>query len=276
MKAEIFFKKQDYTNAMPIYSTLELSRQLSGSRRGDVLFRLGWCQMQLRDLDHAIKAFTAFIEGYSGNKMIQYALLQRGMAYQSEKNLPAAFKDFDTLIRDHPKAKEREVALVKKALIQGQQDDSAGMAESFRLLLKDYPNTVEKPQADYWIGWVAYVAKNYKEAVPYLEEARKLDEEQFWEKASIRLLSAKFDLEDRAGTAREVDLYSEKGKTQVPADILRWLGSEFNKAGDFENAQKYLLMLTPREEATADDFLLLGRVEHALGKYQPAVEALKT
>jgi TolA-binding protein len=277
MKAEVFFRKQDYQDAVSIYSGLELSRQLTGNRKGDVLFRLGWCQMQLRDLDQAIKAFTSFIDTYPGHKMIQYALIQRALAYQSQKNLAAALKDFDALIREYPKAKERELALHQKALILGQQDDSAGMVETFRLLLKDYPNTAVKAQADYWIGNTAYAGKHYKEAVPYLQEARKLDEEQFWEKASIRLLEAEFNLEDRAGTATEVDLYSKKGKTQVPGDTLRWLGTEFSKAGDFENAERYLEMLTPRtEEAIPEDFLLLGRVEHALGKYQPAVDALKT
>ena len=277
MKAEVFFKKQDYQDAAPIYSGLELSRLLTGTRKGDVLFRLGWCQMQLREVDHAVKAFTSFLDTYPGHKMTQYALIQRALGFQSQKNLPAALKDFDTLIREFPKAKERELALHQKALILGQQDDSAGMAETFRLLLKDYPNTAVKAQADYWIGNTDYMAKNYKEAVPYLVEARTLDEEQFWERASIRLLEAEFDLEDRAGTAREVDLYSKKGKNPVPGDTLRWLGTEFSKAGDYANAEKYLGMLTPREkDATPEDFLLLGEVEHALGKDEPAVEALKT
>jgi len=276
MKAEVFFKKQDYQNALPIYSALELSRQLTGNRKGDVLFRLGWCQMEMRDLNQAIKVFTSFIDEYPGNKMIQYALIQRGQAYQSQKNLASALKDFDTLIRSYPKAKEREVALHQKALILGQQDDTTGMADAFRLLLKDYPNTAMKAQADYWIGWAACNGKDYKEAVPYLEEARKLDPEQFWEKSSIRLLSAEFNLEDRAGTAREVDLYSKQGKIPVPGEILRWLGTEFSKAGDYENAQKYLEVLTPRDEATPEDFLFLGRAEHALGKYEEAANALKT
>jgi hypothetical protein len=132
------------------------------------------------------------------------------------------------------------------------------------------------------------MAKNYKEAVPYLEEARKLDPEQFWEKASIRLLEAEFDLEDRDGTAREAELYSKKGQNQVPSDTLRWLGGEFSKGlkkpggpeasdlADLENAQKWIEMLTPRADAVPEDFLLLGQVDHALKKYQPAVDALQT
>ena len=276
MKAELFYKKQDYRSAMPIYSTLELSRQLSGTRKAEVLFRLGWCQMQNRDLDHAIKTFTAFIDGYPTSNLMPYALIQRGLAFQTQKAMASALKDYETLIRNFPKAREREVALQKKALLQGQQDDNAGMAESFRLLLKDYPTTTARSQADYWIGFVAYAAKNYKDALPYLEEARKLDPEQYLEIASIRLLSSEFNLEDKDGLAREVDLYSEKGKIPVPPEMLRWLGKEFDKTGDFDKALKYWKMLTPREDANPDDFLFYGKVLHKLGKYEEAVAALKT
>ena len=83
-----------------------------------------------------------------------------------------------------------------------------------------------------WIGWTAFEAKNYKDAVPPLEEARQLDKEQFGEKAGIRILLAQYYLEDKAATAREVDRYAREGKTKVPPEILRWLGKNFAEAGD--------------------------------------------
>ena len=56
----------------------------------------------------------------------------------------------------------------------------------------------------------------------------------------------------------------------MPADILRWLGTELSKGGAFESAEKYLLLLTPRDEVTPADFLLLGRSQHSLEKYKEA------
>ncbi len=276
MKAEVYFKKPDYASAAPIYSTLELSRQLSGAMKAEALFKLGWCQMELHAVDQATKAFTAFIDGYPAHKLIPGALIQRGLAWQSQKNLGAALADYSDIIKKFPQAKERELALQQKALILGQQGDSAAMVETFKLLLKDYPKTAARAQGDYWIGSAAFDAKNYKEAVPYLEEARKLDKEQFGEKASIRLLQAQYYLEDKVGTAREVDSYSKEGKTKVPAEILRWLGTEMLKGGAFESAEKYLLMLTPRDEVTPDDFFLLGRAQHDLEKYKEAVASMQT
>jgi len=276
MKAEVFFKKQDYANSAPIYSTLELSRQLPATMKAEALFKLGWCQMELRALDQATKAFTAFIDGYPTHKLIPSALIQRGLAWQSQKNLGAAVADYGDIIKRFPQSREREMALQQKALILGQQGDSAVMAETFKLLLKDYPKSAAQAQANYWIGWAAFEVKNYKESVAYLEQARKLDREQFSEKASIRLLLAQYYLEDKVAAAREVDSYSKEGKTKVPAEILRWLGTELFKGGAFESAEKYLQMLTPRDEVTPDDFLLLGRSQHDLEKYKEATESIQS
>ncbi len=276
MKAEALFKKEDYAGAMPIYSTLELSRTLSGTRKAEALFRLGWCQIQTQNLEPAIKAFTSFINGYPTHKLMPFALLQRGLAHQSLKDPNGALKDYQALVTNHPKTPQRELALQQQALIQGQQGQNAAMAESFKMLLKDYPETAAKAQASYWIGWATFEEKNYKDAAPFLDEARKLSKEEFGEKAGIRMLLLNYYLENKTATAREVEIYAKEGKTKVPPEILRWLGKSFRDSGDYENAEKYLLLLTPRDEVMPDDFLLLGEAQHALAKYQPAVDAYQT
>ena len=62
----------------------------------------------------------------------------------------------------------------------------------------------------------------------------------------------------------------------MPPEILRWLGTELYKGGAFESAEKYLLMLAPRDEVTPDDFLLLGRSQHDLEKYKEAGESIQS
>ena len=274
MKAEAFYKKGDYQNALPLYSALELLRTLSGTYKAETLFKLGFCYMQRRDLDRGVKAFTSFIDTYPTNKSIPYALIQRALAYQQGKNLTAAVKDFDQIISRYPKAKEREIALQQKALILGQQGDNAGMVEAFKLLLKDYPDTAAKAQASYWIGWAAFETKQYKDAIAPLRIARELDKENFFEKASFRVLLATFNLEDKAETAKEIEAYKKDGKEKVPAQILRWLGTELYKEGTFEGAAKYFEMLTPREEVAPDDHLFLGRCRLKLKQFKEAAEAL--
>ena len=276
MKAETFYKKGDYQNALPLYSALELSRTLSGTFKAETLFKLGFCYIQLRDLDRGVKAFTAFIDQHPTNKSVSYALIQRALAYQQLKNLAAALKDYDQIVTRFPKAKEREIALQQKALILGQQGDNAGMVEAFKVLLKDFPNTAAKAQANYWVGWAAFESKNYREAIAPLRVAREMDQEQFFEKASFRVLLAAFNLEDKAETAKEIEAYTKNGKEKVPAQILRWLGTELYKDGAYDRAATYFALLTPREEVVADDFLFLGRSQVKLQRYKEAVTALDT
>lgn len=274
MKAESFYKKKDYQNALPLYSALELSRTLSGTFKAEALFKLGFCSIELHNLDRGVKAYTSFIDQYPTNKSISYALIQRALAWQQLKNNPAALKDYDQIISRFPRAREREIALQQKALILGQQGDNAGMVEAFKTLLKDFPNTAAKGQASYWIGWAAYETKNYKECIAPLRVARELEKELYFEKATFRVLLAAFYLEDKAETAQEVELYAREGKEKVPAQILRWLGTERYKEAAYDAAGKYFQMLTPREEAAPDDFLFLGRSRLKLQQYKEAVESL--
>lgn len=276
MKAEVLFKKEDYESAMQIYSTLELSRQLTGNRKAEAQFRLAVCQLQTKNTDQAIKTFSSFINGYPTHKLQPFALLQRGMAYQSLKNLTGALKDYETILKNFPKVPQRELALQQQALIQGQQGNNSAMALSFKQLLKEFPDTAAKAQANYWIGWAAFEVKNYKEAMAPLDEARKIDKEQYADKAGIRVLLSAYYLEDKTATAREVDRYAKEGKTKVPVEILRWLGRIFHEGGANESAEKYLLMLTPRDEVMPDDFLLLGQSQLEIPKFQPAAESLQT
>jgi tetratricopeptide (TPR) repeat protein len=257
--------------------------------KGEAAFKLGWCYMQTRDHERAIKAYTGFLERYPTGKSVPAALVQRGLAHLRMKAFTAALKDFDQLITRHPKAKERELALQQKALILGQQNENEKMAEAFQLLLKDYPDTpaAAAAEANYWIGYVAFGNKDYKAATLHLEKARELDKEQYFERASRLVLLSHYHLEDKEAVAREWETYtSTGGKAAILEDILRWLGESYEKSGDaaeeeevrkreLESAAKYLRLLTQREDAKPDDFLRLGRVQLRLAEHKGAVEALE-
>jgi TolA-binding protein len=281
MKAEVLFRRQDYAGAAPIYEKLDRARTLTPALKAEALFKLGFCYMQIRDADNAIKALGSFIEGFPTSKSIAYALGQRAMAYQQKKNFTAALKDYSELIARHPQAKERELALEQKALILGQQGDNAGMSGAFEQLIKSYPESSAAPKAHYWIGYVGFEAKRYKKAAQHLARARELNREEFFERASLRILLAQYYLEDRAATSSEVDSYKKDGKTDVPAEILRWLGEGYFKDGQHEAAIKYLEMLippegAPRDEALPDDYLFLARARMHVQRFPEATAALET
>ena len=279
LKAESLYKTKQYAVAAPLYATLDDSH-LPSTLKAEALFKLGWCytQVQPRDNAAAIQAFSAFINQYPAHKLAPTALAQRALSYQQSKNLKGALADFDHLMARYPQAaKERELALQQKALILGQQDDNAGMADAFARLLSEFPNTPRAGQANYWIGWAAFESKNYKKAVPSLEEARKLDKENFGDKATRLLLQSHRIQENSKALAAEVDRVEET-KTKVPAEFLRWLGTEFFKSGDAIHSEKYLAKLTSQDNAPElqpEDWLILGWARTRLSKWEEAQKALQ-
>lgn len=273
LKAESFYRKQKYAEAVPVYASLQ-GAGLPEDLNADAEFKLGWCQMQVRDYPNAVKAFSDFLTAYPKNKLVPSALVQRAVAYQKTGDTASAMKDFDQIINSFPKAKERELALQQKALIYGQRGDNQSMSETFQKLLKEYPQTTGAAQANYWIGSASFYAKKYKDAIPSLDAARKGDKEQFFEKATLLIMTSLLDLEDRDKLAAEVDAYPKTGtKIKIPAQMLRWLGAQYLNDKNYEQAEKYLTQLTSHaEDATPDDWLDLG---HALANQHRDEEAVK-
>ena len=286
MKAEQLFKKQDYAAAAPVYEQVSRSHLLAGNYKAKALYKFAWCSLQKGENDKAITGFTSLIDGYPTTESIGSALFHRGIARLRSKDMPAALKDLNQLIAKHPQAKEREPAFEQRAIIQGQLNDNAGMAETYRQLLKEFPNTAAAADANYWIGWVAFENKNYKDVPGPLSAARDADKEKYLERASLRILLAHYYVEDWEAVGREIDLYlSAGGKGQVPEQVLRGVGMHFYELGDrgenpgerkkhFAEAAKYLEQMTKRDDAKADDFLNLGRSRLQIDDFKNAGDAL--
>ena len=286
MKAEQLFKKQDYAAAAPVYEQVSNSRLLAGNYKAKALYKFAWCSLQNGGNDKAIAGFTQLIEGFPTTESIGSALFHRGIARLRSKDLPGALKDLNQLIAKHPKAKEREPAIEQKAIIQGQLNDSAGMAETYKLLLKEFPETAAAADANFWIGWVAFENKNYKDVPGPLGAARDADKEKYLERASLRILLAHYYVEDWDAVGREIDLYlSAGGKGQVPEQVLRGAGMHYYELGEraenvgerkkqFIEAAKYLDQMAKRDDAKADDFLNLGRSRLQIDDFKNAGDAL--
>jgi TolA-binding protein len=242
--------------------------------------------LQTGATDKAVAGFTGLIDGYPTVDSLSSAYYYRAIAKLRSKDLPGAQKDLSTLISKYPKSKEREPALEQRAIIQGQLNDNNGMSETYQLLLKDFPNTPAAADANYWIGWVAFENKSYKDVPGPLGRARDLDKEKYFERASLRILLSHYYVENWEAVAREIDLYQTAGgKGQVPEQVLRGVGMHFYEVGDrsenaderkknFGEAAKYLGQMCKRDEAKPDDFLNLGRSRLFLDDFKNAVEPL--
>ncbi len=272
LEAEAFYKQGKFAEAAPLYETLRAS-QLSPKLRAECAYKLGWCYVQEKETSRIVDAFTYFLKAFPDNAQAASALMQRALAYQEQKNYDGAIADLNSLIANYATAKEREAALQQKALLMGQQENSKGMTEAFQQLLKDFPKSPVAAQAHYYIGKAAFEAKDYKAAVPALEAARKLNKEQYYTPATVRIISAYFYQKNRAALTSEIDKFlATASDAKIPAEILQSLGIEFYNEKNYAAAEKYLGLLAKSDQANPNpDFAFyLADAQSKLGKFSGA------
>jgi len=277
LKAQALFQLNRYEPAARLY--LELTNSsLPDPYKADCYYAAGYAFVLLQDSQSAIHAFSGLINKYPKHKMASKALLKRAVLYQEAKNFPAAVTDFNRIISDYAASAETETALLQKGLTLGQQGDYGQMTATFRQLLKTYPNTAGAAQAYYWIGWAAFEAKKYQDALGPLVKARELNAKEFAERTSLRLMLCYQYLLKKAEAAKEVDDFLKKDpdKSSMVADVCRWLGTEYYNENNYEQAAKYLGLTTKDVEPVKVDkssWFMLAKSRNELKDYQDAIEA---
>ena len=280
LKAEALYKQQNCAQAVSIYEELRAS-QLSAKLRTEAAYKLGLCHAQMKNIPGVIEAFTYYVQTFPDDAQVPAALAQRALAYEQDKNYSAAVADLNTILTKYPKAHEREAALQLKALILGQQENTKGMVETFRQLLREYPKSSVAAQAQYYIGKAAFESKDYKTALSALNAARQLNKEQYYNLASLRIMLCQFYLKDRNALTKEVNSFmANSPNTNVPPEVLEWLGIGYYNEKNFQAAEKYLSALRKIDNpgGVKPDFLFylgdaatklknLPEAEDAFGKY---------
>jgi TolA-binding protein len=278
LKAQTLFQQKRFEPAARLY--LELTNSsLADPYKADCFYAAGFSFLQLNDNPSAIHAFTGLIDKYPKHRMTSKALLKRGLLFQEAKNLPAAVNDFNKIIADYPISTELETALLQKGLTLGQQADYPQMSATFRTLLKDFPNSTGAAQANYWIGWAAFEAKHYDEAIAPLSKARDLNPDEFGEKTTLRLILCDQNLHKKAEAAKEIDDFIQKDPQRISMvlDVCRWLGSEFFNENNFEQSGKYFGLMTKNMEPAKVDkgiWLNYAKSLNNLKHYQDAIGAV--
>lgn len=273
LKAEAFYKDGKVEEAAPIYEALRAS-QLSPKLRAESAYKLGWSYVQLKNTARIIEAFSYFLKAFPDNSQAPSALTQRALAYQENQNYDLAIADLNTLLTSYPAAREREAALQQKALLLGQQEDAKGMTDTFQQLLKEFPKSPVAAQANYYIGKAAFEAKNYKDAIPPLEASRKLNKEQYYTPATVRIVSAYFYQKNRPALTKEIDSFlATEPEAKIPGEILHWLGVEYYNEKNYAAAEKYLSVLGRSDNlgsVSTDFWFYLAEAQTKLGNFAGA------
>jgi TolA-binding protein len=275
LKAEALYKQQKYDEAAPLYGELRVAN-LSPKLRAEAAFKLGSCNIQRKDVNGIVEAFTYYVQAFPDAPQTPSAYAQRALAYEQSQNYDAALADLNTILTKYPQAREREAALQQKALMLGQQGNAKAMSDTFRQLLKEFPKTSVAAQAHYYIGKTAFENKDFKPAIAELNSARQINKEQYYTNATIRIIACYFAMKDRPATTKEIDAFAATNPdATVPADTLEWLGIEFYNQKNFTAAEKYLSMLGKIDNPPVkpDFWFYLGDAATKLQKFDEAENA---
>jgi TolA-binding protein len=276
LKAEALYKQQNYAEAAPIYGELRVG-QLSPKLRAEAAYKLGSCNIQMKNVNGVVEAFTYYVQAFADTPQAPSAFAQRALAYEQTQNYDAALSDLNTILSKYSQAREREAALQQKALILGQQGNPKGMSDTFKQLLKEYPKSSVSAQAYFYIGKAAFENKDFKGAIGALNSARQANKEQYYNPATVRIISSYYGLKDRAAVTKEVDNFmAASPPAQVPTDILEWLGTEYYNEKNYRAAEKYFSALGKidnLQNVKPDFWFYLGDAATKLQNFPEAEEA---
>ncbi len=277
MKAEWHFEQNEFAEAAKAYAEVR-PQNIAQEHHIARLYKLGWSQVEGGLPAKGIATLGEFLEKYPQDPLAPSALAKRASAQQTAKDLKKALADYQALASRYSESSELEFALQQIAVIQLELKDTPAMVTAFLNLLEKYPETDAAAEANFWIGSGYVQQKKYRQAIAYLDKARKLDGKTYYEVATRRIILASYQLEDVDSLADETEAFlAEKRKLTIPLPIFTYLGIKLFEKGQFERAARFLeLASTPDspEQTRPEVWDYLGRANLKLKRYAKVIAPL--
>lgn len=271
LKAESLFRQGRHAEAAVAYDAALKYPQLKESQRPAAIYKKAWSLAASGDNAGAVAAYDAFVRTHPRDKLAAGALLQSGLARQKSGDFEGAVGDFDRVLSDYPLSAEVELALLQKALTCGQLKRNREMCVAFRLMLEKYPKTAAAAQANYWLGWAAYEDKDMDEAVKRLTEARRLDAKTYGERATLRIILARYHQQDFPAALAELEWL---GGAPLPPEVLVWIAKGHAAAEEHSKVEETLKPVLEGGGAVgADVWILLAESRGSLDAHSGSAEA---
>ncbi len=267
--AERLFQEGNHAEAAKAYAAV-LESNLNEDLKSQARFKYAWCLARGKDPQKAIQVFNAVLETPASPEIESAALAQRGLLLQKTRQFQPALADFEKILTKWPQAPERELALQQKALALGEMKDYPAMRTAFDQFLSEFPKSQGAAQAEYWLGWADFEAKNYAAALPHFQRARQGDAERFGERAGLRVALCHYYAADYDALAATV---AQLRTEVVPREIHRWLGLRAAQGGHFTQAEGYLSLAAAHGNLDPDALIVLAEARNVVGKRKEALEA---
>tara|TARA_R110002096_G_scaffold403766_4_gene601377 strand:+ start:12097 stop:14442 length:2346 start_codon:yes stop_codon:yes gene_type:complete len=241
IKAERLYENKDYKNAAITYRNV---------RPGNIdpkyvpvrHYKMGWALIESGSEAQGLDILGEFANDWPEDPRVPSALVKRAMTFQAIENYEQSLSNYVALTKKFPSDPNTEYAMQQIALIHAQLRQIRPMVDAYAQLLKRFPNTAIKAEANYWIGGGLFDLKDYKLAIPALDQARKLKPEEFGPKATLRILLAHYHLDqlDELETETKAFLSMKTGGLKVPIQVFAHLGRKLFERGELSRARTFL------------------------------------
>ena len=187
---------------------------------------LGLCHAQMKNIPGVIEAFTYYVQAFPDDPQAPAALDSASLRPTNKTKLRAPrWRISNTILTKYPKAHEREAAFAVKSFDPRTAGKTTkGMVDTFRHAPERIPQEF-CCGAGCAIGKAAFEAKDYKTALTALNAARQLEQEQYYNLASLRIMLSQFYLKDRAALTKEVNSFMSNSPRHKCATWKFWSGS---------------------------------------------------
>ncbi|MCX6866344.1 MAG: tetratricopeptide repeat protein [Verrucomicrobia bacterium] len=206
------------------------------------------------DPQGAIRSLSEFITRYPDDPRVPSALGKRAKAYAEADDSQKAIADFDRLTAAGSPEDLASFAWLESARMRRGENNFADMIARYQGLLKNVNNLSDNLQAEanYWIGWGLVKTNASKDAITYLEQARKLRPDAYRKHAGILLALGYFAAQDANKLTTEINLAIDgKYESDIPDQVLQWCGMQAFNAGDYTAAANCLARVATPDEPRA-------------------------
>lgn len=279
IKAETLFSQNKIPSAAEVFARID-PELLTESNRPGFLFQRGWCLSEAGDPQGAIVSLSDFIKRYPKDDRVHVALAKRAKSHADIGEPAKAVTDYDLIATDQTAPQELvTMAWLESARTRRKEGNIENMLLRYRSLL-EVKNLGENlaAEAKYWVGWGLVKTNKPKDAVAFLNEARKLRKDAYGKHAGLLLALSHFSAQDPEQLASEIERAMQDGYVgEIPAQAIQWTGMQCYNARDYAAAAKYLSLTVNDKEPRAtpkEVWRYLGKSLLENGKAQEALKAI--
>ncbi len=279
IKAETLFSQSKIPAAAEVFSKID-PKLLTESNRPGFLFQRGWCLSEAGDAQGAILSLSEFIKQYPKDGRVHSALVKRAKSYADIGEPTKAVADYDLIATDKTAPKDLvTMAWLESARTRRKEGNIENMMLRYRSLLEVKDLSVNLvAEAKYWVGWGLVKINKPKDAVEFLNDARKLRKDAYAKHAGLLLALSYFSAQDPIQLASEIDRAIKDGyANEIPFQALQWSGMQSYNARDYASAAKYLNLTVNDKEPRAtpkEVWRYLGKSLLETGKASDALKAI--